>query len=117
MVAEAVPAYQLAYATAAPDVAVNSHLQIGSCHLELKQYKEALESLQAAAVADLPEMTPFALAETAHAFDRQEQPAEAEKLWKQVVADHPKSVWADLARKRLQGKAADMPPHALPEAG
>jgi tetratricopeptide (TPR) repeat protein len=116
--AEAVEAYRHAFnnGEAPPDVAARSLIQTAACQVELKQYKEAAETLQSVA-ADVPGLHALALAEAANVQARLKQRGEAEKLWKRLVDSYPETPWAEAARLRLAGKGDDRtPPHALPEA-
>jgi tetratricopeptide (TPR) repeat protein len=116
--AEAAAAYQQAFnnGDCTPDVAARSLIQTAVCQAELKQYKEAAETLQSVTAA-LPDLHALALSEAAYVRVRLKERGEAEKLWKQIVDTYPKSPWAEEARKRLAGKGDDRtPPHARPEA-
>jgi tetratricopeptide (TPR) repeat protein len=113
---EAIEAYQRAYADAPPEVAVRSLIQIAACQVELKQDKEAVETL-AGVGADFPDLHALALAEAGYAHARLGQRDEAAACWKQVLADYPKSPFAEEIKKRLDAKEVGPPPHDSPEAG
>jgi TolA-binding protein len=101
---------QVTAATAA-EVAARAQYQIGLCRLAQERYAEAATAfLVVPYTYDYPEWTAAALCEAARALveDKKEKKiAKAEKLLRRVIRDHPKSAWAKVARKRLDGLKKD----------
>ncbi|MBE3070715.1 MAG: tetratricopeptide repeat protein, partial [Planctomycetes bacterium] len=86
----------------AAEVAARAQLQIGLCRLEQNKVDEALQALLAVPMTyDYPDLSAAAWCEAARAYVAKKQPAEATGLLQKVVKDHPKSPWAEVARKRL----------------
>ncbi len=86
------------------EIAAKAQLQIGLCRLEQKRWEEAAAALVAVTVTyAYPELVAAARCEAARAHLELLKPAEAKKQWQQVLNDHPKSQWADVARKGLEG--------------
>jgi tetratricopeptide (TPR) repeat protein len=89
-------------------------LLLGVCRLEQKHYAEAVETLLAVAGRQgTDEVKALALVEAAYATARLERGEEADKLLQQVIRDHAKSSWAEIARTRLK-EGAQAAPHTLP---
>lgn len=114
----ALAAYPQAIGESTAESAARAQLQIGICQVEAKQLAEALTTLRAVpAKFPFPELSVLALAEAAHVAGQLKQPEQAEKLWRQVIHDYPKSPWAEIAKKRLEAAdEAAPPPHELPAA-
>ena len=65
---------------------------------------------------NLPSCTRSLFVEAAFACGQLDQADEATKLLRQVIHDHPKSPWAEDAKKRLDVPAKAAAPHDLAEA-
>jgi tetratricopeptide (TPR) repeat protein len=88
----------------AAEVAAKAQFQIGLCRIEQKRYDEAVNALLAVAYTyAYPEWTAAARCEAARAHMEMNKPKEAASQWQQVLNDHPKSPWAEVARKGLGG--------------
>ena len=86
------------------ELAAKAQLQIGLCRLEQKRWEEAAAALVAVTVTyAYPELVAAARCEAARAHLELLKPAEAKKQWQQVLNESPKSPWADVARKGLEG--------------
>ena len=86
------------------ELAAKAQLQIGLCRLEQKRWEEAAAALLAVPYTySYPELAAAARCEGARAYLELFKPAEAKKQWEQVLNDYPKSPWADVARKGLEG--------------
>jgi TolA-binding protein len=86
------------------ELAAKAQLQIGLCRLEQKNYPEAIKALLVVPFTyDYPEQNALALCMAAQAYVELKQPAEAVKLWQQVVRNHPTSQWVKLAQQGLAG--------------
>ena len=86
------------------EIAAKAQLQIGLCRLEQKRWEEAAAALVAVTVTyAYPELVAAARCEAARAHLELLKPAEAKKQWQQVLNESPKSPWADVARKGLEG--------------
>ena len=100
----AVNAYNAVIAGTANELAAKAHLQIGLCRLEQKRYGDAATSLLVVPFTfDYPELSAAALTEAARALIEDKKPEQAERLLKRVVKYYPKSEWAKVAEKRLEG--------------
>ena len=77
-------------------------MQIGLCRIEQKRFDEAVNALLSVAFTyNYPEWSAPARCEAARAQIELKKPQEAARQWQQVMNDHPKSPWADVARKNL----------------
>jgi tetratricopeptide (TPR) repeat protein len=86
----------------AAEVAAKAQLQIGLCRIEQKRFDDAVGALQAVAFTyAYPDLTAAARCETGRAQIELKKPEEATRQWQQVMNDHPKSPWAEVARKNL----------------
>jgi TolA-binding protein len=100
----AVNAYNEVVRRTAAEVAAKAQLQIGLCRLEQKRHPEAIQALLAVPLTyNYPEWSAAALCEAARAYMELRQPAEAAKLWRQVVKDYSTSPWARVAQQGLAG--------------
>jgi len=98
----AVNAYNEVVRGTAAEVAARAQLQIGLCRLAQKRYPDAAKDLLVVATTyDCAEHSAAALCEAGQAHLAQNQPAEAARLWQQVLKDHAASKWAAVARQRL----------------
>jgi len=88
----------------AAEVAAKAQFQIGLCRIEQKRHDDAVNALLAVAYTyAYPEWTAAARCEAARAHMEMNKPKEAASQWQQVLNDHPKSPWAEVARKGLGG--------------
>jgi TolA-binding protein len=101
---QAVNVYQQVTANTLTETAAKAQLQIGLCRLEQKRYAEAGNALLVVPFTyDYPELNAVALLEAARAFKELKQPAQARRLLRRVIRDHPETRWAEAARERLAG--------------
>jgi hypothetical protein len=81
---------------------IRDRLNIGVCRHLQKRYGEASAALLVVPFTyDYPELSALALIEAARSMADSKQPAQAIKLLKRVIRDHPNTVHAEAARKRL----------------
>jgi TolA-binding protein len=98
----AVNVYGQVIAGSATETAARAQFQIGLCRLEQKRYPEATAAFLAVALTyEYPEWTAGALCEAARSLVEEKKTAEAARLLRKVVRDHPKSTWVEVARARL----------------
>jgi cellulose synthase operon protein C len=85
------------------EVGARAQLNIGMCRLAQKRYAEASTALLVVPFTyDYPHLSALALVEAARAFSENKQNAEAIKLLKRVLRDHPDTESAAVARQRLE---------------
>lgn len=100
---QAVSVYNQVIAATAAEVAARAQLNIGLCRLEQKKYVESANAfLIVSTTYDYPELTAAALTEAARAYAALKEHANAERLLRRVLKDHPKSHWAEVAQERLK---------------
>jgi len=98
----AVRAYQEVTRRTSAEVAAKAQVGIGACRLEQKRYDEATRALLVVPLTyGYAELSAKALCEAGRANVAAKRPVEAAKLFRQVIENHPKSRWAETARKRL----------------
>ncbi|MGD0898581.1 MAG: tetratricopeptide repeat protein [Thermoguttaceae bacterium] len=86
----------------AGQVAAAAQLQIGLCRLAQKRFTDATRDLAFVPLTySYPEQNATALCEAGQAYLEMQQPAEAVKLWEQVIKEFGSSPWAAVARERL----------------
>jgi outer membrane protein assembly factor BamD (BamD/ComL family) len=99
---EAVNAYTLVTNALADELAARAQLNVGLCRLAQKRYADATSALLVVPFTyDYPELSALALVEAARAYAENKQTAQAVKLLKRVLRDHPDGAAAAAARKRL----------------
>jgi TolA-binding protein len=99
---QAVNVYSQVTAGTLTETAAKAQLQIGLCRLAQKRYAEAANALLVVPFTyDYPEPSAVALLEAARAFQEMKQPAQARRLLRRVIRDHPETRWAESARERL----------------
>jgi TolA-binding protein len=99
---QAVNMYGEVTAAVATELGARAQLNIGICRLMQKRYADASTALLVVPFTyDYPELSALALVEAARAFTENKQPAQAVKLLKRVLRDHPGSPQAEAAKKRL----------------
>ena len=93
---------QVASATTA-ELGARAHLQIGLCRMEQKRFAEAANSLLIVPYTfDYPELNAAALCQAALCLIETKQSAQADKLFRKVMQEHPDSEWAKVAKERLE---------------
>jgi TolA-binding protein len=98
----AVNTYNQVVAEVATRLAARAQLNIGICRHLQKRYADASAALLVVPFTyDYPELSALALVEAARALSESKQPAQAVKLLKRVIREHPGTVHAEAARKRL----------------
>ncbi len=98
----AVNAFNQVVAAVATRLAARSQLNIGVCRHLQKRYADASNALLVVPFTyDYPDLSALALVEAARAMSENKQPAQAVKLLKRVIRDHPGTAHAEAARKRL----------------
>ena len=98
----AMPGYADLTTKTATGVAARAQIRIGHCQMAQKKFPEAAKAfLVVPYTYNYPEYSAQAWYESGRAYIAMKQPAEAEKSWKQVVKDYPKSKWAEEAKKQL----------------
>jgi TolA-binding protein len=98
----AVNAYTQVTNAVATRLGARAQLNIGVCRHVQKRYNEAATALLVVPFTyDYPELSALALMEAARAFADNKQPAQAVKLLRRVVKDHPGTAHAEAAKKRL----------------
>jgi outer membrane protein assembly factor BamD (BamD/ComL family) len=86
----------------AAEVAARAQLQVGRCRLAQKRYDEAARELLVVPFAyDYPEHAAAALLDAGQAQLEAKKPAEAAKLWQDLIKDFGASSWAQAAQQRL----------------
>jgi tetratricopeptide (TPR) repeat protein len=96
-------AYEQAVGNRTTESAARAQLQAGLCRLEQKRYPDAVNALLAVTTKfKYPELSAIALVEAARASAAQKQKDQAEKLLQQVIRDHPKSKWAEVAQAQVK---------------
>jgi TolA-binding protein len=99
---EAVNTYGLVTNALSNELAARAQLNIGLCRLAQKRYADATSALLVVPFTyDYPELSAVALIEAARAYSENKQQAQAIKLLKRVLRDHPDGSAAVAARKRL----------------
>jgi TolA-binding protein len=99
---EAVNAYTQVTNSVATELAARAQINIGLCRLLQKRYNDATTALLVVPFTyDYPELSALALLEAARAFSENKQTAQAIRLLKRVLRDHPDTAAAPAARKRL----------------
>lgn len=100
----AVAAYTEVTKRSAAEIAAKAQVQIGLCRFEQKRFEDAIAALLAVPFTyRYPEWSAAARCAAARAHLELKKPTDAEKQWQQVLNDSPKSPWADVARKGLEG--------------
>jgi len=98
----AVNTYNQVVAATATRLGARAQLNIGICRHLQKRYADASAALLVVPFTyDYPELSALALVEAARAMSESKQPAQAVKLLKRVIRDHPGTAHAEAARKRL----------------
>jgi TolA-binding protein len=98
----AVNVYNQVVAALATRLAARAQLNIGICRHLQKRYADASAALLVVPFTyDYPDLSALALVEAARALSEAKQPAQAVKLLKRVIRDHPGTAHAEAARKRL----------------
>src|SRR5262249_23295468 len=98
----AVNAYTQVQNAVATALGARAQLNIGVCRLAQKPYADASAALLVVPFTyDYPELSALALLEAARAFSENKQAGQAVKLLQRVLRDHPGTVHADAAKKRL----------------
>lgn len=98
----AITAYNEVAGRTGQEIAAKALIQIGLCKLEQKKTQEALTALLAVPYTyDYPECSAMALCEASRAHVELKQTEDAKKVLSKVMAEYPKSQWAEVARKRL----------------
>ena len=86
------------------EIAAKAQLQIGLCRFEQKRFDEAVSALLVVPnTYNFPNWTAAARCAAARANIDLKKPTAAEALWRHVINDDPKSTWAEVARKGLEG--------------
>lgn len=99
---QAISAYNEIVNRTGQEIAAKAQIQIGLCKLAQKKPQEALTTLLAVPTNyDYPECLAMALCEASRAHVELKQPEEAKKVLSKVIAEYPKSQWAEVAKKRL----------------
>jgi TolA-binding protein len=99
---QAVNVYNQVTSAVSTELAARAQLNIGLCRLLQKRYAEAQTALLVVPFTyDYPDLSALALMEAARAFSENKQTDQAVKLLKRVLRDHPGTVHAEAARKRL----------------
>jgi TolA-binding protein len=84
------------------ELAARAQMNIGLCRLAQKRYAEASTALLVVPYTyDYPELSALSLLEAARALAENKQPADAIRLLKRILRDHPRSEQAEAARQRL----------------
>jgi TolA-binding protein len=102
----AINAYSPLASSETSELAAKAQLQIGLCRLEQKRLTDAVAALQM--VPDryrYPDLSAAARLEAARARAELKQRDAAEQLLRQVLADHPRGVWAEAAQAQLKALA------------
>jgi tetratricopeptide (TPR) repeat protein len=98
----AVNTYTQVTSAVATRLAARAQLNIGLCRLMQKRYSDATTALLVVPFTyNYPALSALALVEAARAFHENKQTGQAVKLLRRVVKDHPGTVHAQAARKRL----------------
>jgi TolA-binding protein len=98
----AVNAYNEVTRATAAEVAARAQLQIGRCRLAQKRYDEAAKELLVVPFTyDYAEHAAAALLDAGQAQFEAKKPAEAAKLWQDLIKDFGASSWAQAAQQRL----------------
>ena len=98
----AVNAYNEVVRGTAAEVAARAQLQIGRCRLAQKRYDEAAKELLVVPFTyDYPEHAAAALLDAGQAQSEAKKPAEAAKLWQDLIRQFGTSSWAQAAQQRL----------------
>ncbi len=98
----AVNAYNQVVAAVSTRLAARAQLNIGVCRHLQKRYADASNALLVVPFTyDYPDLSALAMVEAARALSENKQPAQAVKLLKRVIRDHPGTAHAEAARKRL----------------
>jgi TolA-binding protein len=98
----AVNVYNQITAATAAEPAARAQFRIGHCRLEQKRYPEATAAFLAVTFTyDYPDWTAAALCEAARSLVEEKKTADAERLLRKVVRDHPRSKWLEVAKNRL----------------
>jgi tetratricopeptide (TPR) repeat protein len=98
----ALAGYASVTANTATGVAARAQLRIGHCLMALKKFADAAKAFLAVPYTyNYPEYNAEAWYESGLAYAAAKQPAEAAKSLGQVIKEHPKSKWAEEAKKQL----------------
>jgi tetratricopeptide (TPR) repeat protein len=104
----AINVYQQVTAAVATDLAARAQLNIGVCRLLQKRYSDASTALLVVPFTyDYPELSALALVEAARACAENKETTQAVRLLRRVIKDHPDTVHAEAARKRLAALGAE----------
>ena len=99
---EAVKAYAEVTRETVGESAARAQYQIGRCLIEQKKYPEAVKELLVVPLTyGYPQWSAAARVEAAKACELMKESAQAARLYRQVLREHPGSQWARLARKQL----------------
>ena len=99
---DAAKAYAEVIQRTVAEIAAMAQFQIGACRAEQQRYADAAgQFLLVPMTYDYPERSAAALYEAARANEAMKQPAEAARLYREVLRDHPRTSWAKLAADRL----------------
>ncbi len=99
---DAVKAYAEVIQRTVMETAAMAQFQIGVCRVEQQRYADAAGQFMLVPLTyDYPERSAAALCEAGKANEAAKQTAEAARLYRQVVRDHPKTPWAKMAADRL----------------
>jgi TolA-binding protein len=99
---DAVKAYAEVIQRTVAEIAAMAQFQIGACRAEQLRYADAAgQFLLVPMTYDYPERSAAALYEAARASEAMKQPAEAARLYREVLRDHPRTSWAKLSADRL----------------
>jgi len=98
----ALAGYASVTASTATGVAARAQLRIGHCLMALKKFADAAKAFLAVPYTyNYPEYNAEAWYQSGLAYAAAKQPAEAAKSLGQVIKEHPKSKWAEEAKKQL----------------
>jgi cellulose synthase operon protein C len=87
----------------ATEVGAKAQLRLGYCQMIQKKYPEAASAFMVIPQTyNYPDISVEAWYQSGVAYAAMKKPADAEKSWKQLVKDYPKSKWAEQAKKQLE---------------